>query len=211
MVAVKSWLPVTSGLATLALASVLNAGVTTVDNLVSLLRTNNPYFASYQQIIKDVNGVIIEESQGQVGIRGEELRWITNQPFEQVIIVSDGKISIYDPDIAQVIHRKIEESFYINPMGLLVAKNTDILSKFNVRTIDADVGLSFSLTPIGADPIMPAFIISFENDFLKEINISGEFGQLIGIKFYQSSTDIEGDVFGLNLKALENVDVIGER
>ena len=70
MVAVKFWLPATSSLVIFALASVLNAGVIAVESLSSLLKVNNPYFATYQQVIKDVNGEIIETYQGQVGIRG---------------------------------------------------------------------------------------------------------------------------------------------
>ena len=211
MVAVKFWLPATSSLVIFALASVLNAGVIAVESLSSLLKVNNPYFATYQQVIKDVNGEIIETSQGQVGIRGKEIRWVISKPFEQVIIVSDGKISIYDPDLAQVIHRSVEESFYINPMSLLIEKNFDLANQFNVESMVTDLGLFFSLTPIEEGVSIPKFDLLFENAVLKELKISDDFGQEVDIKFYPSTIDIENDVFRLDLKALEDVDVIGER
>ena len=110
-----------------------------------------------------------------------------------------------------MIHRSVEESFYINPMSLLIEKNFDLANQFNVESMVTDLGLFFSLTPIEEGMSIPKFDLLFENAVLKELKISDDFGQEVDIKFYPSTIDIENDVFRLDLKALEDVDVIGER
>ena len=61
------------------------------------------------------NGLIVESSTGSMALAKPKLRWQVNAPFPQIIIVSPGRVEIYDPDLSQLTIQETGSNQNRNP------------------------------------------------------------------------------------------------
>lgn len=76
-------------------------------------------------------------------------RWEVQKPYAQLQLVRNGEFILYDPDLAQVTIRPLEEAVMATPAGLLLSAGPDaaeVLSRhFVLRNLEDQEGLSWVL------------------------------------------------------------------
>lgn len=76
-------------------------------------------------------------------------RWEVQKPYAQLQLVRNGEFILYDPDLAQVTIRPLEDAVMATPAGLLLSAGPDaaeVLSRhFVLRNLEDQEGLSWVL------------------------------------------------------------------
>jgi outer membrane lipoprotein carrier protein len=76
-------------------------------------------------------------------------RWEVQKPYAQLQLVRNGEFILYDPDLAQVTIRPLEEAVMATPAGLLLSAGPDaaevLRRHFVLRNLEDQDGLSWVL------------------------------------------------------------------
>lgn len=76
-------------------------------------------------------------------------RWEVQKPYAQLQLVRNGEFILYDPDLAQVTIRPLEEAVMATPAGLLLSAGPDaaevLRRHFVLRNLEDQEGLSWVL------------------------------------------------------------------
>ena len=112
--------------------------------------------------------------------RPNHFYWKVNQPDEQEIVSDGQKIWQYEPDLSQVIVRKVDQELQGVPLMLLSGKVSDIQDIF---TIEARGEFTFELTPKSEDQVVKKVVIVFESNHLSSLIIDNSLGQEVTIMF----------------------------
>ncbi len=109
-------------------------------DLSILLNKNESFQGSFNQIVFDNQGQIIEEANGKVIFKKPHFfKWIYKKPHQNQII-SDGEIIyIYDPDLSQVIMSQFSQSNSNNPSLIFFQKNIEKFFKVTTKSIDGEL------------------------------------------------------------------------
>lgn len=109
-------------------------------DLSILLNKNESFQGSFNQIVFDNQGQIIEEANGKVIFKKPHFfKWIYKKPHQNQII-SDGEIIyIYDPDLSQVIMSQFSQSNSNNPSLIFFQKNIEKFFKVTTKSINGEL------------------------------------------------------------------------
>jgi outer membrane lipoprotein carrier protein len=115
---VSAILLVVSGLLT-PLAVFAADSVARVDAYLGSLRTLS---AQFSQVVQDKRGQVTDRASGTLSIsRPNRFRWDYREPYVQTIVADGRKLWLYDPDLAQVTVRSLEQGLGATPAMLLSA------------------------------------------------------------------------------------------
>ncbi|HUH87825.1 MAG TPA: outer membrane lipoprotein chaperone LolA [Pusillimonas sp.] len=118
------------------------------------------------------------EQSGQFSFqRPGKFRWHVKHPYEQ-LIVSDGQMVLqYDPDLAQVTQRSVDQSIGTSPAAILFGSGS-LEDSFDVKPLADDDGLQWlRAVPRGADAGFTHVDIGFRNDLPARLLLLDAFGQ----------------------------------
>ena len=140
--------------------------------------------------------------------RPGKFRWHVKKPYEQ-LIVSDGKqVLQYDPDLAQLTRRSVDQSIGTSPAAILFGSGS-LEESFAVQSLPDDDGLQWlRATPRGADAGFSHVDIGFRNGLPARLLLLDAFGQAtrIDLSDIQSNPKLPASLFQFDPPA--DVDVV---
>ncbi|HTK03128.1 MAG TPA: outer membrane lipoprotein chaperone LolA [Bordetella sp.] len=109
--------------------------------------------------------------------RPGKFKWAVQKPYEQ-LIVSDGKqVYQYDPDLAQVTVRKVDQAIGTSPAAILFGSGS-LEQSFDVSALPAKDGLDWlRAKPRTTDAGFSRVDIGFKNNQPARIELLDAFGQ----------------------------------
>lgn len=140
--------------------------------------------------------------------RPGKFRWAVKQPYEQ-LIVSDGKqVYQYDPDLAQVTERKVDQAIGTSPAAILFGSG-NLEQAFNVTPMPDRDGMQWlRAKPRNADAGFSQVDIGLKNNLPARVELLDSFGQTTRVELsgIQSNATISADTFAFT--APKGVDVV---
>jgi len=140
--------------------------------------------------------------------RPGQFKWAVQEPYEQLII-SDGKaVYQYDPDLAQVTQRAVDQSIGASPAAILFGSGS-LDEAFSISTLpDADGLRWLRAEPLTADAGFTHVDIGLRNNMPVRLLILDAFGQTTRIELtdIQVNPGLPADAFAFT--APPGVDVV---
>lgn len=163
----------------------------------------------FTQQVADDRGQQRRAQQGEFAFeRPGRFRWETVQPYQQ-LVVSDGKVlRQYDPDLAQVTERPVDQSIGTSPAAILFGSGRleDAFELANQQNRD---GLSWlRARPRGGDAGFVHVDIGFAEGMPRRLELLDAFGQTthIGLSDIAPNPKLSADAFAFDVPA--DVDVV---
>ncbi len=145
-----------------------------------------------QQFVRQVQAATGEFTQSTVGAQGRtqpaqsgvfsfqrpgKFKWAVTKPYEQ-LIVSDGKrVLQYDPDLAQVTQRNVDQAIGSSPAAILFGSGS-LEQAFNVTALQDRDGLQWlRATPKTADAGFSRVDLGFRGNVPERVELLDSFGQ----------------------------------
>ena len=177
-------------------------------DLSILLNKNESFQGSFNQIVFDNQGQIIEEANGKVIFKKPHFfKWIYKKPHQNQII-SDGEIIyIYDPDLSQVIMSQFSQSNSNNPSLIFFQKNIEKF--FNVTTKSIDGELWYRCQSLSDDADYESLELKFDSQGkVLAMNIIDRLKNKILVNFEDIQTNIKINEATFLFNVPENVEII---
>lgn len=181
------------------------------DSLRERLAAMDRFHAHFSQFIEGARGEVIEESTGEVLMQRPLLRWDVDQPYPQTIVADAKRLRIYDPDLAQVMVKPLNEALGDSPIALLTSNTIGLSDSFDVVHLPGE-GVSaedvYLLSPRSQESLFQEVRLHFEGPALTALLIFDHLGQYTTVRFRQipGSAVLDSALFDLDLP--EDVDII---
>ena len=177
-------------------------------DLSILLNKNESFQGSFNQIVFDNQGQIIEEANGKVIFKKPHFfKWIYKKPHQNQII-SDGEIIyIYDPDLSQVIMSQFSQSNSNNPSLIFFQKNIEKFFKVTTKSIDGE--LWYRCQSLSDDADYESLELKFDSKGkVLAMNIIDRLKNKILVNFEDIQTNIKINEATFLFNVPENVEII---
>ncbi|KGP01097.1 outer membrane lipoprotein chaperone LolA [Alcaligenes faecalis] len=140
--------------------------------------------------------------------RPGQFKWHVQRPYEQ-LIVSDGKVLYqYDPDLAQVTERGVDQSIGASPAAILFGTG-NLEESFRLAEQDARDGLEWiRATPLQSDAGFSYVDIGFKGREPRRLELQDSFGQTTYIDFTNLDPNPRITLGTFTFKAPAGVDVV---
>jgi outer membrane lipoprotein carrier protein len=140
--------------------------------------------------------------------RPGQFKWAVTKPYEQ-LIVSDGKsVYQYDPDLAQVTVRPVDQSIGASPAAILFGSGS-LDDAFTVDGLPAKDGLDWlRATPLSPDAGFTHVDIGFQRGMPARIDLRDSFGQTTRIELDDIVANPQMAPNEFKFVAPEGVDVV---
>lgn len=166
--------------------------------------------AEFHQVLLDVDGNKIQESDGLVQIkRPGKFYWDYKTPYPQQIVTNGKKLWIYDSDLEQVTVKSARESLGKAPSLVLSGKHK-LEENFAIQDLGNINGyLWIELRPKKEDNEFSIMRLGFEQE-LALMEVTDSFGQTtrLWLKNVVRNPKLDDELFDFVIP--ENVDVVGE-
>ena len=127
--------------------------------------------ASFEQIIGSDKNSKENISKGYLVIKKPDyMLWHINDPTEKVIMFKEGLISIYDPDLYQVIKTEIDQFKEANWIRILMGESK-LIENFEQKIDDFDSYTLIRFESLFEDPIGNTFTIKIKEGLIEYIDI----------------------------------------
>ncbi|SEO51361.1 outer membrane lipoprotein chaperone LolA [Aquisalimonas asiatica] len=91
----------------------------------------------FEQIVRDEDGQVIEESQGTMAIqRPNRFDWVYEAPYAQRIVADGERLWIHDKDLQQVTVRPLQDTLGTGPALLLSGDLAGLEEQFSIEVAD---------------------------------------------------------------------------
>lgn len=177
-------------------------------DLSILLNKNKSFQGSFNQIVFDNQGQIIEEANGKVIFKKPHFfKWIYKKPHQNQII-SDGEIIyIYDPDLSQVIMSQFSQSNSNNPSLIFFQKNIEKFFKVTTKSINGE--LWYRCQSLSDDADYETLELKFDSQGkVLAMNIIDRLKNKILVNFEDIQTNIKINEATFLFNVPENVEII---
>lgn len=177
-------------------------------DLSILLNKNESFQGSFNQIVYDNQGQIIEEANGKVIFKKPHFfKWIYKKPHQNQII-SDGEIIyIYDPDLSQVIMSQFSQSNSNNPSLIFFQKNIEKFFKVTTKSIDGE--LWYRCQSLSDDADYESLELKFDSQGkVLAMNIIDRLKNKILVNFEDIQTNVKINEATFLFNVPENVEII---
>lgn len=177
-------------------------------DLSILLNKNESFQGSFNQIVFDNQGQIIEEANGKVIFKKPHFfKWIYKKPHQNQII-SDGEIIyIYDPDLSQVIMSQFSQSNSNNPSLIFFQKNIEKFFKVTTKSINGE--LWYRCQSLSDDADYESLELKFDSQGkVLAMNIIDRLKNKILVNFEDIQTNVKINEATFLFNVPENVEII---
>ncbi len=180
--------------------------------------------AQLQQFVDEVNAATGEFAQQQLDDEGQpadqaqsgtfvferpgRFRWEVIKPYEQLTL-SDGKqLYQYDPDLAQVIERDVDESVGASPAAILFGSDK-LSDAFELSSRPDKDGMSWlRAEPRSGDAGFAHVDIGFADNMPQQLLLQDAFGQITHIELTDMDTNPSPDPQAFKLDVPEDTDIV---
>lgn len=167
-----------------------------VSSLVALLQPMENLQGSFQQTVTDSQGEVVQESRGSFTMsRPGLLRWQTNEPFPQLLVVNGEAIWLYDEDLEQASRRALGNSLEDTPILLLTGDTADVAQRYRVEQQQDGERQRFTLSPKDTGSSQAGILswsIAFENGHPQEMTIIDTLNQTTRIALHRLQVNQRG-------------------
>ena len=136
--------------------------------------------------------------------RPDSFLWQVNTPFEQTIIIRGQDVSIFDPDLEQLIKQRLDNLEEAS-LATLLTHSGDPLATYEVLEGEAN---EFTLRPLSKNEFLVEMQLTFEGDQLHRVEVFDSFDNTTVFNFYNTKLNesVDDSVFELDIP--EGTDVI---
>ena len=154
--------------------------------------------ADFTQAQYGPGGKLLEQATGHVRLLRPKFRWEVASPYPQIIVADGDELSVYDPDLEQVVVRPIDEALADTPLALLTSSTLALNADYRVSRLGEG---AFSLRPRSDDALIAEVVLAFGGNQLRELIIRDSLGHRTDIAFsrFQDASVIESADFNLDL------------
>lgn len=190
--------------------------------LVNLLSNLNSMTANFEQKTISTNTKSVKQKQsltqhmnqtftGQMKVeRPGKFFWQTNSPAKQTIVTSGSTVLIYDPDLKQVIRKKLDIQVANTPALLLSGNTSKIMQTYQVTQPDAGK-MFYTLYPKNNEGAFQSLWISFaSNKAPIQMVLQNNMGQVTHIKFSQVKVNQKIPAATFNFTPPKGTDIIDQ-
>ncbi|MDX1754965.1 MAG: outer membrane lipoprotein chaperone LolA [Marinobacter sp.] len=178
--------------------------------LAETLQGYRTYQARFIQILVDENGGQVQETRGKLKAKRPGLfYWETSQPLAQFIVSDGERVSVYDPDLAQVTIHTLDDRASSTPALLLSGEVENLADNYEVTTRRlGEETREFTLVPRNSDSLFVSLRLSFYQGELQEMRMKDSLAQLSILSFDQIRLNEELMDSAFTLEYPDDVDVI---
>ena len=140
--------------------------------------------------------------------RPGKFKWAVSQPYEQLVVSDGQQLYQYDPDLAQVTTRQVDQAIGTSPAAILFGSG-DLEQAFDVTALSARDGLEWlRAKPRTADAGFAQVDIGLNNNLPVRVELLDAFGQTTRVELsgIQSNPSLSADEFRFTPPA--GVDVV---
>ena len=206
-----SWMISRTAVALAAALIAGHAGASGVEQLKAFLSGARSGKTTFQQVVTGKAGRKPQESSGTFAFsRPGKFRWTYDAPHPQVIVGDGEKLWIYDPDLKQVIVRKLGQALGSTPAALLAGDDT-LDKNFELRDGGSSGGVEFvDARPRAADSGFTSVRIGLEHDLPRSMELRDSFGQQTLLTFgsFERNAAVDPNLF--RFMPPPGADVVGE-
>ncbi|MBN2690099.1 MAG: outer membrane lipoprotein chaperone LolA [Gammaproteobacteria bacterium] len=166
--------------------------------------------ADFTQVTLSSKGEALQKQSGKMAVqRPGDFYWHILKPREELIVVSNDSAWVYDKDLAQVTHRKVDYKNPVNPAFLLSGDLSKVQDAFDVTShrvgkFDA----WYVLVPKDKRAVFSKLQLRFVHDAIKEMYITDKLGQHSMIDFYNIKINEKLSDSLFHFKIPKGVDVL---
>jgi len=114
-----------------------------LDDFLAFNTATRTATARFEQQVLDRSGKVVERAAGTFAFaRPGKFRWTYEKPNKQLLVGDGQKLWIYDPDLAQVTVKRIDQAISSTPAALLAGKD-DITRLFTLKDAGNADGLNW--------------------------------------------------------------------
>ena len=114
-----------------------------LDDFLAFNSSTKTASGTFEQQAFDRTGKVVDRSSGTLAFaRPGKFRWVYDKPHKQVLVADGTKLWIYDPDLAQVTVKRIDQAISSTPAALLAGRD-DITRLFTLRDAGTKDGLEW--------------------------------------------------------------------
>ncbi|MCD0505142.1 outer membrane lipoprotein chaperone LolA [Bordetella petrii] len=140
--------------------------------------------------------------------RPGKFKWAVSQPYEQLVVSDGQQLHQYDPDLAQVTVRKVDQAIGTSPAAILFGSG-DLEQAFQVSPLPARDGLEWlRAKPRNADAGFAQVDIGMKDNLPARVELLDAFGQTTRVELsgIQSNPSLPASEFRFTPPA--GVDVV---
>lgn len=143
-------------------------------SLSEILADISSYRAEFVQQIYNQDQQLVQQSEGTLyAARPGKLRWLSEAPFEQLIVVDGTNIWRYEEDLQQVVVSGYNDDLGSTPALLLSGNVDSIGARYKV----SEVGGQYQLLPRDEQSLFRAMTVRFDNGKLTQLLLEDTLGQ----------------------------------
>ena len=182
-----------------------------LDQLRAFLDNTQGGRTSFTQTVTGKAGRAPQQSSGTFAFaRPGKFRWTYEKPFRQVIVGDGEKLWIHDPDLNQVIARKMGQALGSTPAALLAGDNA-LERNFTLTGGIASGGLEWvEAKPKATDSGFLLVRIGFQDNVPQRMELTDSFGQVTRLDFSGFERNARVDAAQFRFAPPKGADVIGE-
>lgn len=177
-----------------------------IDSLASRLSDIDTFQARFIQHVLTADGTVQGRSEGQMVVKRPGLmRWETQSPFEQLLIVRGDVASIYEPDLEQLVIHSLDEQDAT--LATLLAEPVSTLkTHFEVDYVPN----GYSLRPRDESALYASLSLHFNENLIVSIEIVDQLEQTTTISFEDVVLDPSIEEGTFNMVVPPDTEVVGE-
>ena len=140
--------------------------------------------------------------------RPGRFKWAVQKPYEQLIVSDGQQVYQYDPDLAQVTVRKVDQAIGTSPAAILFGSGS-LEQSFDVSPLPARDGLQWlRAKPRNADAGFARVDIGFNNNLPARIELLDAFGQTTRVDLSGIVANAATNPRDFQFQAPQGVDVV---
>ncbi|MDR3324172.1 MAG: outer membrane lipoprotein chaperone LolA [Zoogloeaceae bacterium] len=193
-----------------ALPQTAHAGA--IDTLKQFLDHTTSFSADFSLSVQSEGGRQPVNSNGKLALQKPgKFRWEVQKPYPQLMVGDGQKVWIYDPDLAQVTVRKIDQTLGDSPAALL-AGSRDVLKNFELKEAGEAEGLRWvEAQPKKQDSGFAKVRLGFAaKGELRVMQLFDNFGQTTTVRFQVPKINPKLPASQFLFTLPEGVEVLGE-
>lgn len=145
-----------------------------LSSLSEILADISSYRAEFVQQIYNQDQQLVQQSEGTLyAARPGKLRWLSEAPFEQLIVVDGTNIWRYEEDLQQVVVSGYNDDLGSTPALLLSGNVDSIGARYKV----SEVGGQYQLLPRDEQSLFRAMTVRFDDGKLTQLLLEDTLGQ----------------------------------
>jgi len=183
-------------------------GVDHKAQLKTLIKQMSSFKATFSQSVKDVDGALLMEGQGQVLLaHPAKLRWHAVTPDEN-LMVSDGKtLWIHNTDLEQVTIINAKDAIDSSPFALLTSDDNHLWQQYYVTK----VAENYVIAPMQIQGQVKQLLVSLVEGRFSLLEIEDVSGQKSQFRFKDTQVNKPVDMTLFNFTLPDGVDVDDQR